>query len=69
MSSQKGVGWFAALADPHLNVSMGAMHANPSFPWTLQELAARAGMSRSSFAQHFRDRVGETPIALSRGGA
>ena len=62
-SSQKGVGWFAALADPHLNISIGAMHANPSFPWTLQELAARAGMSRSSFAEHFRDRVGETPIA------
>jgi AraC-like DNA-binding protein len=57
------VGWFSALADPQLNASIGAMHANPSFPWTLQELAARASMSRSAFAQHFRERVGETPIA------
>ncbi|XXU97581.1 helix-turn-helix transcriptional regulator [Sorangium sp. So ce1153] len=36
---------------------------DPAFPWTLQALAARAGMSRSIFAERFRERVGETPIA------
>jgi AraC-like DNA-binding protein len=61
--SPSGIGWFAALADPQLSASISAMHADPSFPWTLQELAARAGMSRSIFAERFRERVGETPIA------
>jgi AraC-like DNA-binding protein len=61
--SQTSIGWFAALSDPQLSASISAMHADPSFPWTLQELAVRAGMSRSTFAQRFRERVGETPIA------
>ena len=38
------------------------MHADPAHRWTLAELAARAGLSRSTFAQRFRERVGETPI-------
>ncbi|WP_437629851.1 AraC family transcriptional regulator [Sorangium sp. So ce854] len=61
--SHDDVGWFAALADPQLSAALGAIHANPAFPWTLQALAARAGMSRSIFAERFRERVGETPIA------
>jgi AraC-like DNA-binding protein len=61
--SHSSIGWFAALADPQLSASISAMHADPSFSWTLQALALRAGMSRSAFAQRFRERVGETPIA------
>jgi len=57
------IGWFAALADPQISGVIAAMHAEPSFPWTLQDLAQRAGMSRSTFAQRFRDRVGEAPIS------
>ena len=38
------------------------MHAHPARRWTLAELAALAGLSRSVFAQRFRERVGETPI-------
>ncbi len=60
--SHEDVGWFAALADPQLCLALGAMHANPAFRWTLDELAAQAGMSRSVFAERFRDRVGETAI-------
>jgi AraC-like DNA-binding protein len=56
-------GWFAALADPQMSKAIAAMHRDPSFPWTLQELARHVGMSRSTFAQRFRERVGETPIA------
>ena len=57
------VGWFYALADPQLSAAIGAMHADPAHRWTLGELASQAGMSRSVFAQRFRQRVGETPIA------
>ncbi|WP_374373176.1 AraC family transcriptional regulator [Dongia sp.] len=60
--SHHDIGWFAALADPQMSGAIAAMHADPSFPWTLEELARRTGMSRSTFAQRFRERVGETPI-------
>jgi len=61
--AQHDVGWFAALADPQLSAALAAMHAEPAARWTLQELASRAGMSRSLFAERFRERTGETPIA------
>jgi len=57
-----GVGWFFALADKQLSAAIGAIHADPGHRWTLQELAERAGMSRSIFAQKFREKVGETPM-------
>lgn len=38
--------------------AIGAIHEDPAHRWTLQELAARAGMSRSSFALRFRETVG-----------
>ena len=58
-----GVGWFFALADPRLSSALGAIHADPGRRWTLEGLARLAGMSRSVFAQRFREAVGETPIA------
>ena len=57
------VGWFYALADPQVAAALTALHADPARRWTLGELAATAGMSRSLFARRFRARVGETPIA------
>lgn len=61
--SETDIGWFAALADPHLSLALQAIHGAPSHPWSLEDLARTTGMSRSSFAHHFRERVGETPIA------
>jgi len=61
--SRDDVGWFAALADPQLSAALGAMHEDPAYPWTVEKLAGRAGMSRSVFAERFRARTGETPIA------
>ena len=58
-----GVGWFFALADPRLSSALGEIHADPGRRWTLEGLARLAGMSRSVFAQRFREAVGETPIA------
>lgn len=57
------VGLLYALADLHLGKAIEAMHADPGHRWTLAELASRAGLSRSIFAQRFRERVGETPIS------
>ncbi|WP_067509501.1 AraC family transcriptional regulator [Actinoplanes sp. TFC3] len=57
------VGWFAALADPQVHAALAAMHADPAHPWTVRELATTTGMSRTTFAERFRARAGETPIA------
>jgi len=57
-----GVGWLFALADKHMGAAITAMHENPAHRWTLQELAERAGMSRSTFALRFKDAVGSAPL-------
>lgn len=58
----RGVGWLSALADRHLHPAMTALHADPAHPWTVKELAERAGMSRSVFAVRFKETVGSTPM-------
>jgi AraC-like DNA-binding protein len=57
-----GVGWLFALADKQMSAALGAMHDHPAHGWILQELAERAGMSRSSFALRFKETVGESPM-------
>ena len=42
-----GVGWLFALADKQMSAAITAMHDDAAHGWTLQELAARVGMSRS----------------------
>ncbi|AOW12258.1 AraC family transcriptional regulator [Hydrogenophaga crassostreae] len=60
---QGGVGWLFALSDPKIGVAIKAMHAEPALGWTLQVLAEKVGMSRSIFAQRFRETVGTSPMA------
>jgi AraC-like DNA-binding protein len=57
------IGWLFAMADESLKSAISSMHEDPSHPWTLQQLAQKAGLSRSSFARRFREAVGETPMA------
>jgi AraC-like DNA-binding protein len=57
-----GVGWLFALADKQMSAAITCMHDDPGHPWTLQKLAARAGMSRSIFALRFKEKVGATPM-------
>ena len=56
------MGWLFALADKPLAEALKAMHENPGFPWTVQALAKRAGMSRTSFALRFKATVGSSPL-------
>jgi AraC-like DNA-binding protein len=53
-----GAGWLFALADKQTGAAIHAMHDDPAHRGTLQELAGRAGMSRSSFALKFKETVG-----------
>jgi AraC-like DNA-binding protein len=57
-----GVGWLFALADRQMSAAITAMHDDPAQRWTLQKLAQIAGVSRSIFAQKFKDTVGEPPM-------
>ena len=57
-----GVGWLFALADQQMSAAINAMHDDPAHRWTLQELAERARMSRSTFALKFKQTVGESPM-------
>jgi AraC-like DNA-binding protein len=59
---QGGVGWLFALADRQMGAAISAMHEAPARRWTLQELAEHVGMSRSTFAQRFKETVGESPM-------
>lgn len=55
------VGMLAGMAHPRLRLALVAMHEKPAHEWSLEELAGHAGMSRSVFANTFRERVGCTP--------
>lgn len=57
-----GVGWLFALADRRMAAAIGAIHDDPAHGWTVEALAARAGMSRSTFALHFKEKVGSSPM-------
>lgn len=54
-------GFIAGLSDPRLARVLVAMHDAPGESWTLERMAERAGMSRTAFANTFRDVVGQTP--------
>ncbi len=57
-----GVGWLFALADTQMSAAITAMHDDPAHRWTIQELAERANMSRSTFALTFKQTVGASPM-------
>lgn len=59
-------GLLAALVDSHLSRAMSAIHENPGKQWSVETLAACAGLSRSVFARHFKDVAGLTPMAYLR---
>jgi AraC-like DNA-binding protein len=56
-------GMLAGLAHPKLRHAVIAMHREPARDWGLDALADTSGMSRSVFANAFRDTVGATPGA------
>ena len=57
-----GVGWLFALADKQMSAAINSMHDDPAHGWTIQKLAERAGMSRSTFALKFKETVGASPM-------
>ena len=60
-SGETRSGMLAGLSHPRLRHALVAMHQSPGQEWSLEALADHAGMSRSVFANQFRDTVGCTP--------
>ncbi|WP_332108372.1 AraC family transcriptional regulator [Pseudomonas poae] len=54
--------WLAALTDARLAPVFAQVHAAPARPWALSEMAELAMQSRSTFALHFKQRVGMAPL-------
>lgn len=55
-------GLLAGLLDPGLAKALEQIHAKVAHPWTVGELARRAGMSRAVFADRFHRTVGLPPM-------
>ena len=60
-SGQATAGLLAGMGDKRLAKTLLAIHEQPQRNWTLESLAYLAGMSRASFALHFRKTLGITP--------
>ena len=56
-------GWLAGAGDATVGRSLAALHHRPAHPWTLDELAEEAGVSRSALTERFARYLGESPMA------
>jgi AraC-like DNA-binding protein len=55
-------GWLAGLRDEVVGRALALLHARPSHPWTLAELAHESASSRSALAKRFAELVGRPPM-------
>jgi len=55
-------GWLLAVSDPRTGPAIQAIHADPARSWTVEDLARVAGVSRSTFALHFKRKAGIAPL-------
>lgn len=54
-------GFITGLSDPRLARALVVMHDAPGDSWSVERMAECAGMSRTAFANAFREVVGQTP--------
>jgi len=66
LAADPGSGWLAALADPSLGRCLARIHDDPHRDWSLQELAAVSGLSRSTLAERFEEVLDTSPMRYVR---
>lgn len=59
------IGFYRGLSDPRLNAALCAIHQNTGDTPDVSALAELAGMSRSSFLHHFKEKVGQSAGAYA----
>jgi AraC-like DNA-binding protein len=57
-----GSGWLGGLSDARIARALKVVHEKPLQRWSIETLAAAAGMSRSSFCERFAGLVGCSPL-------
>jgi len=55
-------GLLRGLSDARIAMAMRQMHGEPAKPWTLEQLAEKAALSRSTFCDRFMRTVGIPPM-------
>ena len=55
-------GWLAGLKDRYVSAALALMHGEPGRAWTLDQLAASSGTSRSTLAERFIRIMGQAPM-------
>jgi AraC-like DNA-binding protein len=66
MAEPHATGWLAALADPALSRCLSLIHDDPRRDWSLEQLAAASGLSRSALADRFQAMLSTSPIRYIR---
>ncbi|HEU0200574.1 MAG TPA: AraC family transcriptional regulator [Burkholderiaceae bacterium] len=56
-------GWLAGARDAAVGRALAALHAAPAYPWTIDALARKAGLSRSALTARFKHYLGVAPMA------
>ncbi|ENW80018.1 hypothetical protein F908_02215 [Acinetobacter sp. NIPH 284] len=56
------VGLLRGLAEPRLAEALRHIHGNPSHSWTMDELARKVALSRSTFFERFTNAIGIPPM-------
>ncbi|MBB5918094.1 AraC-like DNA-binding protein [Nocardia transvalensis] len=60
--TEAAASWLMALRDPEIARAMALLHEDPSYPWTVAELADRVRVSRATLARRFTALVGDPPL-------
>ncbi len=60
-------GWFRAQHDPAVGRALSLLHQDVAYPWTVEELAARVGLSRAALGRRFTGLLGEPPMSYLAG--
>lgn len=60
-------GWYRAHSDPLVGRTLQLIHDDPAHPWTVADLASKAGASRAALARRFSALVGEPPMTYLTG--
>jgi AraC-like DNA-binding protein len=55
-------GWLAGARDPVVGAALALLHRKPCDPWTVADLAAASGASRSALTERFNRFLGEPPL-------
>ena len=55
-------GWLAGLRNPHVTKALALLHGRPEYPWTVEEVARKVGLSRTVLAERFLHYLGQPPM-------